>query len=813
MGSILGLARMVVRSLSLGTILVGGGVALAFSVAALAPRLGEFISANQSSSALIDLGELRERSTVYDAYGNEFDVLYDVENREYAPLDEIADELVNAVIAVEDKGFWNHHGVDAEAIGRAFMQNVSAGGIEQGGSTITQQLIKNVVVGGDLNLDRKIPEAAMAMRLEDQLSKEEILEAYLNTVYFGAGAYGVRAAAEVYFGEDAADLDWAQSALLAGLIANPAAADPTRHPRDAANRRAIVLAALLDQGFIRQWQHDAYNDVPLPTERQVPAEWEPTNYFIEEVRRRLLDDERLGETREERTEALFANGLRVYTTYDPIAQAQAEAAVAEYLPDDERNFAIALAAVEPGTGKVRALIGGPGFDSFEFNIATQKGRPTGSAFKTFVLAAAMEKGIGPYDIINGVGHCTFRNPNGFPNPYRVSNFGGGEGSVSSIRGQTLRSSNCAFVRLGIIVGLANVANAANAMGITTDLSDLPLSMPLGPKDVTPLDMANAYATLPNDGLKVDPVFIERVEDADGNVLLENLPQPERAISERSARLVAWMLEANVRAGTGQRAKLRNQEAAGKTGTGQDFYDAWFVGFTPYLSTAVWIGNPDEQIEMRNVSGFRTVTGGSIPAQVWGHFNTAYHETREPRSFTDPARPGGGRFLRTDQEEDDYEELIESFCGPDDEAAAVDTDEDGEPDWCDPELSEYEFDKGLSGCPKLYEPVYGSSRSIVLECTPPTTTTTTTTTTLPEDAIPPDGETPTTVPGDLTATTLPDSTTPTTLPDDGTTPTTLPTAPSTTQPRTSEASTPGTGSSDERSPLSPPVPASTLPQRP
>lgn len=786
MGSILRLAHLVIRAVSLGAILIGGGVAVAFSVAALAPRIGEFITANESRSAEIDLGELRTRSIVYDAYGNEFDVLYDVENREYAALDEISDQLVQAVIAVEDKGFWEHHGVDAEAIGRALLQNVEAGGIEQGGSTITQQLIKNVVVGTDLNLERKIPEAAMAIRLEDQLSKEEILEAYLNTVYFGAGAYGARAAAEVYFGADVGDLDWPQSALLAGLIANPTAAEPTRHPERAAQRRAIVLASLLDQGKIRQWQHDAWVDLPVPSERHVPAEWEPSNYFIEEVRRRLLDDPRLGETVEERTEALFSNGLRVYTTYDPIAQAQAEAAVAEHLPDDPRNFAIALAAVEPGSGQVRALIGGPGFDSFEFNIATQKGRPTGSAFKTFVLAAAMEKGIRPYDIVNGVGRCDFNNPGGYPNPYRVDNFGGGRGSVGTIWSQTLRSSNCAFVRLGIIVGLSNVASTAASMGITTDLSDLPLSMPLGPKDVTPLDMASAYATVANDGLAVDPIFITRVEDRDGNVLIENTPAPVRAISEQSARLVTAMLKANVRGGTGTRARLPDQEAAGKTGTAQDFYDAWFVGFTPYLSTAVWIGNPDEQIEMRNVPGWgSTMTGGKLPATVWGHFNAAYHAEREPAAFVAPGRLGGGSFLRTDQEEKDLKELTESYCGPDDEAAGVDTDSDGEVDYCDPELSDYEFDRGLAGCPRLYEPEWNDAETVVLDCIPPTTTT------LPpcDPAVvatePCDPET--TLPGDPAGTVPggPDATVP------GSPSTTVPSTPATTLPATTTTAAPTT----------------------
>ncbi|MEZ5167845.1 MAG: penicillin-binding transpeptidase domain-containing protein, partial [Acidimicrobiales bacterium] len=275
-------------------------------------------------------------------------------------------------------------------------------------------------------------------------------------------------------------------------------------------------------------------------------EWEPNNYFIEEVRRQLLDDPRLGETREERAELLFGGGLRVYTTYDPVAQAAADAAVARFRIDDPRFFVAALAAVEPGTGEVRAIVGGPGFDRYEFNIATQKGRPTGSSFKAFVLAAAMEKGMVPSDIISGTSPCKFDNPGGTPDPYTATNFEGSRGSTGSIRSQTLSSSNCGYLRLGQIVGLSNVADTANALGVTSDLSSLPISMPLGPLDVTPLDMATAYATFANDGLEVDPIFIRRVEDRTGNVILVNEPDPQRAISVQSARLVTSVLEANVR---------------------------------------------------------------------------------------------------------------------------------------------------------------------------------------------------------------------------------------------------------------------------
>ena len=744
--------RLVVGLLRLAAIIGGGGLAVAFTLAAIAPRLGDIFTANESASAEINLNELALRSIVYDMHGDEFDVLYDVENRELVTLDDISHAMIISLLVVEDEGFYEHNGVDAKAIGRAFIENVNAGGIEQGGSTITQQLIKNGVLSSEQQLERKIPEAALAIRLENQLTKDEILEAYLNTVYFGSGAYGVRAAAEIYFGVSPDRLTWPQGALLAGLIANPDRYDPTRFPAIADERRTLALLRLLETGNITDEQYDRYVDAPLPTERRVPAEWEPTSYFIEEVRRQLLEDPRLGATFDERADLLFGGGLRVFTTYDPAAQTAAEAAVEAHLPDDERGFSAAVAAVQPSTGRVRAIVGGPGFDVFEFNIATQKGRPTGSSFKPFVLASAFEKGFVPADQINGIGTCEFDNPGGFPNPYEANNFGGPEsGSVATLRSQTLASSNCAYLRLGLTVGLSNVAETTEALGVTTDLSDLPISMPLGPKDITPLEMATAYATFANDGLQVDPIFIERVEDSDGTVLFENTPAPERAISVQSARLVNQVLEANVRGGTGTRARLENQVAAGKTGTAQDFSDAWFVGYTPHLATAVWMGNPDEQIPMtgvdRGAMGRGNVFGGSLPAMIWGALNAAYHAGLEPLTFEAPEWTRAGTRIRTDQEEDDYRELIESFCGVDNEDAEIDTDEDGVVDYCDPDVTEFEFDEGIGDCPMLFEPVDADENGKIDGCTPPTTTTSTTT--LP----------PTTTTGDPAATTSSTTTSP------------------------------------------------------
>lgn len=728
------------------------------SLAALAPRVGEIFTANVSTSAEVNLDQLALRSIVYDANGDQFDVLYDVENRALVRLPDISHELITSVVTVEDAGFWQHNGVDAAAIARALVRNVSAGGIQQGGSTITQQLIKNGVVGNARNLDRKVPEAALAIRLERQLTKQEILEAYLNTVYFGGGTYGVRAAAEVYFGVEPSELNWGQSALLASLISNPVQYDPTRFPDVARERRRIALKLLLNAGDITQAEFDAYNDSDVPSTRRVAVQWQPSNYFIEEVRSQLLADKRLGNTKAEREEAVFGGGLRVFTTYDPLAQAQIEKAIADNLPDDPRFFTAASASVEPGTGAVRALVGGPGFDLFKYDIATHpNGRPTGSAFKPFVLAAAMEKGFVPADQVSGLSPCEFDNPGGDPDPYEASNFGGGKGAFQAIYSQTLASSNCAYLRLGQIVGLSNVADTARALGIKADMSELPMSMPLGPLEITPLEMATAYATFANDGVHVDPIFITRVEDRSGNVLFENVPHPTRAISTQSARLVTNVLAANVRGGTGTRARLESQPAAGKTGTAQDFGDAWFVGFTPRLATAVWMGNPDARVPMRRVAGVGNVTGGSIPARIWGAFNNAYHANRPVIEFNKPEPTRAGVILRTDSDNVKYKETAKSLCGDPD--AEVDTDGDGVTDACvDPQ---FEYDPNIGICPTLLEPVDEDGDGKTDGCVPPTTTTTTTTTV-------PDGTTPTTTSGGGTTTTTTTPPTGTTIPPPPTT---------------------------------------------
>jgi 1A family penicillin-binding protein len=730
-----------------------GAVGLAATVAAVGPHVADVWNGNAAVSDTVNLDELALNSYVYAADKSFLGVLHGPQNRESVPLADVSPVLVKAILAVEDSEFYVHSGINVSAIARALVRNVASGGIEQGGSTITQQLIKNSVLSSEQDLNRKLPEAALALRLEKQMTKDQILERYLNTVYFGSGAYGVESAAQVYFSKSAKDITWPEAAMLAGIIKNPTTYDPTLHPDQAETRRRVVLERLRQLGEITRTEYFDYDGTPLPVVRQVQAtslDALEDDYFLEEVKQRLLDDVRLGPTREDRINKLFAGGLRIYTTLDPKAQDSAERAVRDNVPENDRGFTAALASVEPGTGAVRALVGGPGFATFKFDVATQKGRPTGSSFKAFVLAAAMEAGYTPDDTIDGTGPCTFDNKGGTPDPYTSENFSGTGGFEGTIRSETLASSNCAYLRLAQVVGLGNVISTAQALGVTSQLDRI-ISLPLGVEDVTPLDMATAYATLANDGVRVSPKFVERVEDTTGKVLFTNEPQPSRAVSQQTARLVSSVLEENVRSGTGTRARLPGQPAAGKTGTASNFYDAWFVGYTPYLSTAVWMGNPAGSVAMRNVGGVSSVTGGTFPARIWNQLNTDYHEGLPIKEFLAPDPTGrSGRYLETAADKSRRETANRnSPCG--DTGSEVDANGDGVPDSCsaggDP----------VSGvCPALLAPVDDNGDGVPDRCVPKPSPTTTTTTAAPTTTVKPAGAAAGVAP---TATTVPTTATP------------------------------------------------------
>ena len=637
-------------------LLAGAGLALGLALLVLPFKAFAAAGNTGKGDNIGELQELAQRSVVYARDGKTvLAVLHGEENRSVVPLSEVPDHVVEAVLDVEDDRFWEHGGVDLRATMRALLTNVSEGGVSQGGSTITQQLVKNALLTPEKTVGRKFKEAVLALRLEDQMSKEDILEKYLNTVYFGNGAYGVQAAAETYFGGDASTLTRGQAAFLAGVIRNPVGYDPLKFPDAAKARRDVAVDRMLAKGDITAGEAAELKRDGIPTELAKPIA-PPDDYFVEAVKLRLLKDERLGETAQERYNAVFKGGLKITTTLDPRMQKLAEDKVDQVLPVTitKGKFTAALASVEPTTGAVRAMVGGEDFAESKVNLALGKegggtGRQAGSSFKPFVLAAALEAGFSPNDTINGTSPCRIKQP--FPlKTYEPSNYEGEGGGVMSLVDATVNSVNCAYVKLGMIVGLDKVAEAARDLGITSPLSDDEPSMALGTKEVSPLEMASAYATFAADGIHHEARFVEKVEDREGKKIMDlRGGKGERVMSAQNARVMHMVLKQVVQRGTGTRARLAKHDAYGKTGTSQEYQNAWFVGYTPQLSTAVWMGAPVGNVSMTNVGGIR-VTGGSYPARIWNAFMTAALQDVPRASFPSPNGRliPAGRYIKDDK---------------------------------------------------------------------------------------------------------------------------------------------------------------------
>ncbi|MEZ5320588.1 MAG: transglycosylase domain-containing protein [Microthrixaceae bacterium] len=615
---------------------------------------GGVVDAGRSDPVV--LAPLATRTIVYNDQGAQMAVLFAEEDRQEVPLSKVPMALREAVIATEDADFYHHSGVSLRGWVRALGSDLRAGGVAQGGSTITQQLVKKSITGSAQTPDRKVREAVLAVRLEQHMSKDAILERYLNTVYLGHGNYGVEAAAESYFGVGVAGIDWPKAALLAGMIASPSRFDPIAHPEAATRRRSLVVGRLLATGRIDAATARAIRSAPLPTRVDEHAAGATRgqlvggSYFAEQVKQQLLDMPALGATPTDRYNRVFGGGLRVYTTFDPIAQAAAERAV-DVVPGSGERFFTGLASLDAHTGAVRALVGGPDFATSQFNYVTQGWRQPGSSFKFFVLMAAMEAGYVPTDTISGAS-CRFPDPTAPSGVYETD--GGKSAKTASILAQTQVSSNCAFLRLGQTVGLDRVARMANNLGVRTvrygtdgatpvPIPDDVLSLPLGTTEVHPIDMAAAYATAANDGVYNPPFFIDRITDSNGRVLYRHRRAGLRVTSAQTARLVTGILQKNVTGGTGRRARLSRQVAAGKTGTTQAHADAWFVGYTPYLSTAVWMGEPTGRSPI--VIGGKQIFGADYPAEVWRTYTEATEAALAPVSFTPPAPTRPGKAIR------------------------------------------------------------------------------------------------------------------------------------------------------------------------
>ena len=574
---------------------------------------------------------------VYDSKGNQITALHAEINRVIVPLAEISPNLRDAVISVEDKGFYRHGGVDVPAIVRAAWENTVNGRIEQGGSTITQQYVKNVFTGGERTFARKMHEAILAMKLENQYSKNEILEKYLNTVYFGHGAYGAQAAALTYFGVPASKLRITQAALLAGLIAAPGRWDPARDPELAIDRRNLVLDRMASQGYISAEDGARYQKKPI----RLPGLKDPGTlypYFVQDVTSQLQAREGVTRT--------FEGGLRVRTTVDPTMQQAAERAVQHHLPDPADPSA-ALVAIDPSTGEIRAMVGGRDFEKRKFNLATQGHRQTGSAAKTFTLTAAVEKGIslntvwrGPSSIEIDDKRCLGPDPDnpGQDKPWEVGNYSDGEAGTFSLAQAIAHSVNTVFAQLVVDVGPDQVVRVMRDLGVRQSNLEAVCSITLGSQAITPMEMTSSYATLAARGVFHPPVAITEIATASGQVLEKASLRGERVMEQNDADVVTHALQGVVQGGTGTAAGI-GRPVAGKTGTGQNHQDAWFCGYTPQLATCVWVGYRKGEIPMHNIHGFANVFGGSIPAMIWHDFMAKAMQTQPVQNFATPDLSG------------------------------------------------------------------------------------------------------------------------------------------------------------------------------
>ena len=574
-------------------------------------------------------------------------------NRISVSWDEIPPVMVDAVLAAEDRSFFEHGGVDPAGILRAVWSNLRAGGVSQGGSTITQQYVKNVYLTQERTFIRKIREAALAVKVERELPKEEILTRYLNTIYLGRGAYGIEAASRVYFGRNLDRLTLPEAAYLAGLIRSPETADaklPENDPKaqrsrqTAIERRASVLDAMVATGAITEAEASAakandWSDVLVRSTQNnygnvAHTEW-GTEYFVDYVRHWLTTEGGFTDAQ------VYGGGLRVYTTLDMTDQGAAAEAITSTL-NQPNDPAAALVSIDDA-GAVRAMIGGLDFSGTgkysKVNLAVGTegggaGRQAGSAFKAFTLAEAMNQKIPMSKTYDAPSRISIPKADG-GRDWSVGNYAdAGLGQLDLISA-TMRSSNTAYAQLMMDVGPKNVADLAKQMGITSPLTPVP-ALTLGTSEVSVLDMASAYSTLADNGEHIRPSVVTKVTDAKGNVLFENKVLRKRVLDVKAVAKVNYILNQVVEGGTATGARF-GQPAAGKTGTTENYRDAWFVGFTCKLTTAVWVGYPDGTF-MKSVHGM-SVTGGSFPSTIWRKYMTVATKGKSSCPFPYPTDDG------------------------------------------------------------------------------------------------------------------------------------------------------------------------------
>ncbi len=545
---------------------------------------------------------------------------FHVERRIFVPLTQIPAALRDAVIATEDARFHSHHGVDPMGIARAIYQNFRRGRIVEGGSTITQQLAKVLFLTPDKSLERKLKEALLALMLERRYSKDRILELYLNQIYFGHGAFGVEAAAQTFFGKSVGQLTLAESALLAGLPKAPTTYSPFDHPDAAKRRRTTVLARMVETGILKPDQAKRASQAALAL---VPPERRRTTgqYFLEYVEQLL--EQQYG------AEMVFKGGLHVYTTLSPSMQLKAERTLREGLRAVQERQAApvkgkqpastgvpperpegALLTLEPQTGYIKAMVGGYDFFKSEFNRAVQARRQPGSAFKPFVYIAALEFGMTPASMVEDSPVEYPAGKNG--KPWKPDNYDRKFRGPVTYQQALEESINVATVKVQEQVGIRRTVNVARRLGVESPLGEN-LSLALGTSDLTLLELTSAYGALGNQGVWMRPLAIRYVLDAQQKLLEENTPQGKQVLSPEVAYVITHMLEGTIERGTGMAARALGRPAAAKTGTTNDYSNAWFIGYTPKLVTGVWVGYD------RPRSLGRDETGSRVAVPIWTTF--------------------------------------------------------------------------------------------------------------------------------------------------------------------------------------------------
>ncbi len=624
-----------------GPLLAAGLTAAALALAVgIAAGAGIYAFGTACDLDALQPVSIGENTFVYASDGSLLGAIPAERNREVVSLSRVSPWVRKATVAIEDRRFFDHEGVDAEGIARALVADLRAGEVVQGGSTITQQLVRNLYISNEQTIRRKVKEACLALKLEQDWTKTRILQTYLNQVYYGNLAYGIEAAAQTYFAKPAKELALPEAALLAGLTQAPSAFDPFVEPEKALARRAQVLRAMLEEGMITPERHAAASgsgDLGLRPGKLFREIREP--YFFGYVRDQLIA--------EYGAETVRSGGLRVYTTIVPRWQRLAREAISGVLTE-KTDPAAALISIDPKTGAIRAMTAVvPGRSGNEFNLVSQARRQPGSTFKTFVLTAAVDRGIDPTNTYYVSAPFTYdpveRGSCEDGSWWCVKTYDSSYSGWTSIRSATIRSDNTVFAQLTLDITPEGVAEVATKLGVRSALdvdgAYVP-SMGLGTIAVSPLDMASAYATLAAGGVYAEPTAIRRVVLANGNedkTTGWGTPKRTRVIPDGVAWEVTRILEENVSFGTGTRASL-SRPAAGKTGTTDEHADAWFVGYTPDLATAVWMGYTGGEIPMDSVHGI-SVSGGSFPAEIWRSFMEPALARRAVRSFpASPAQP-------------------------------------------------------------------------------------------------------------------------------------------------------------------------------